>query len=82
MIKLVFAIGREVFTIEIFGKKAFYRDRKNKVVRVLPPKDEKHFDSEEDKDDYQKAKTEEDIEKFIIKDCKKTGGRLLKREQW
>jgi len=81
--KLVFTVGREAFTIEIYGKDVWMRDRKNKVKRLLPPKKGKEevvFDSPEDAKRYENVKTEEELTKIVIEDCKKKGA-VLRREE-
>lgn len=98
MIRLVFTIQRETFTIEINNKEIFWTDRKTKKVRLIP-KDENinkmvlmsrnkippqiigWFNlNEEERKEYGNAKDENDLSNICIRDVKKKGAILQKKE--
>lgn len=103
MIKLIFTINREIFTIQIDNRTIWYSDRKwRKPVKIIP-KDEKFAKmvlmsrnkitkemaksitdlfslTEEEQKEYDLADTDEDLADICIKDVKKKGAILLRRE--
>jgi len=91
MIKLSFFINREVFTITIKGKEIYYKDRKSKEIKLLPldKKQEENlkkigmenmFDDKAGEEQYENAKTEEELADIVIKDCQKKGVKLIRRK--
>jgi len=103
MIKLVFTINREVFTIQINNKTIWYSDRKWKKPVKIIPKDEGFAKmvlmsrnkitkemaksitdlfslTEEEQKEYDSANTDDELADICIKDVKKKGAILLRRE--
>ena len=77
MIRLVFTANREIFIIEISGREIWYSDRKSGRKKLMPGGKL----SPQEQDEYEEAQTEEDLANNCIKDAKKTGAILLKREK-
>lgn len=88
MIRLVFSIQREIFTIIINNKHIWYSDRKFKRPIRMIPKDENAptqlqnlFElTPKEEEEYEKAKTDEELADIIIHDCRENGAILLKKD--
>jgi hypothetical protein len=84
-INLVFIAGtRAIFMIRISGKEIFYNDKKQ-GLQMLYPKPSKIAlkmgePTKEEQEEYNMCKTEEELEAFVVRDCKIKGARLIKRE--
>lgn len=103
MIKLIFSINREIFSVLVDNKSIWYSDRKwKKPVRVIP-KDEGFakmvltsrnritkemaksitdlFElTSEEQAEFDAANTDKELAEICIKDVKKKGALLLRRE--
>jgi hypothetical protein len=98
MIRLIFTIQRETFTIDIVDKSIFWTDRKTKRVRLIPrdeninrmvtmsrnkipPQIVDWFNlNEEEKKEYDNAKDDNELADICVRDTKKKGAILQKRE--
>lgn len=99
MIKLIFSINQEIFTIRIKDREIFYSDRKMlEETRVIPVDNRlrmkvinsrnkisqnilKQFElTPEEEKEYNDCNNEEELAVVCIKDAKKNGGILIKRE--
>jgi len=94
MIRIVFAINRELIHFVIIDKYIYYTDRKmnNIYIRCLPKptkvlkKNNKIYNkmfefTREELEEYDKCETEEDISKSVIKDANLKGCRLIIKKE-
>ncbi len=85
-INLVFiAGGRNIFMIRISGRDIFWNDKLSGVHMLYPTPSEKALKmggepSKEDLEEYNMCKTEEELASFVIRDCKRKGAKLIKKE--
>ncbi len=85
-IRLVFlAGGRSLFMIVIRNKEIYYNDQLSGVQMLYPTPSKRAIElggepSKEDMKEYNMCKTEEELMAFVIRDCKKSGSKLIKKE--
>lgn len=70
--------------IRIDGKEIFYNDKLSGVHMLYPTPSKKALKmggepTPEELEEYNMCKTEEELESFVIRDCKRKGAKLIKR---
>jgi len=86
-INLIFlAGGRKIFMVRISGREIYYNDSIQGVLMLYPNPSEKVLKmfgppTKEDLQEYEMCKDEKELMAFIIRDCKKSGAKLIKMEE-
>jgi hypothetical protein len=87
VMNLVFWIGgKGIFMIRIDGKEVYWNDTKSGLQMLYPNPSEKALEiggepSEEELEEYNMCSTEEELASFVIRDCRKKGIKLIKKEK-
>lgn len=85
-IRLVFLVGNgKIFVIQIRNREIYYADKISGVQMLYPTPSKAVLrtsgePTEEDIKEYNMCKTEEELMAFVIRDVKKMGGRLIKKD--
>lgn len=84
-IRLVFLAKNKLFMIAIEGRKIIYNDSIQKLQELYPNPSKKALrlfgpPTKEELAEYNMCKTEKELMSFVIKDCKKAGAKLIKKE--
>lgn len=79
-------IRMNMFMIVIRGREIYYNDKINKLQMIYPTPSEKAIElsgkpTEEEVKEYELCKTEKELASFVIKDCLKSGAKLIKMEE-
>lgn len=83
---LVFIVGgRQLFMIRISGRDIFWNDKLSGLQMLYPTPSAKALKmggkpTAQELEEYNMCKTEEELASFVIRDCKKKGAKLIKRE--
>lgn len=85
-INLVFTISGKVFMIRINGRDIYWNDKKSGLQMLYPTPSKKairigNSPTKEDMAEYEMCKTEKELSSFVVRDCKKSGAKLIKREE-
>lgn len=85
-IRLVFIARMKLFMIVIQGRKISYNDAIQKVQQIYPTPSQKALElfgppTKEEMDEYNACKTEEELMSFVLRDAKKSGAKLIKKEE-
>lgn len=70
--------------IRISGKNIFYNDKKQGLQMLYPTPSKIALKmgkpTKEEQEEYDMCKTEEELEAFVVRDCKRKNAKLFKRE--